>query len=141
MDLLWSSKFKTYSKNSYRPNNNKIVFCSCTWKPYKPTEDRGVYKSIDGGTTWKKVLYANDLSGAFEIVLDPNNSRVLYASTWRVQRTPSSLSSGGDGSDLWKSIDSGESWTKITNNSGFPTGIIGVIGVTVSPVNSERVGL
>ena len=85
------------------------------------------------------MLYANDLSGAFEIVLDPNNSRVLYASTWRVQSPPSSLSSGGDGSDLWKSIDSGESWTKITDNSGFPIGIIGVIGVTVSPVNSERV--
>ena len=121
------------------PNNNDIVYAAVLGNLYKPTQDRGVYKSIDGGTTWKKVLYANDLSGAFEIVLDPNNSRVLYASTWRVQRTPSSLSSGGDGSDLWKSIDSGESWTKITTNSGFPTGIIGVIGVTVSPVNSERV--
>ena len=121
------------------PNNNDIVYAAVLGNLYKPTQDRGVYKSIDGGTTWKKVLYANDLSGAFEIVLDPNNSRVLYASTWRVQRTPSSLSSGGDGSDLWKSIDSGESWTKITKNSGFPTGIIGVIGVTVSPVNSERV--
>ncbi len=121
------------------PNNNNIVYAAVLGNLYKPTEDRGVYKSIDGGTTWKKVLYVNDLSGAFEIVLDPNNSRVLYASTWRVQRTPSSLSSGGEGSDLWKSIDSGESWTKITTNSGFPTGIIGVIGVTVSPVNSERV--
>ena len=121
------------------PNNNDIVYAAVLGNLYKPTVDRGVYKSVDGGTTWKKVLYANDLSGAFEIVLDPNNSRVLYASTWRVQRTPSSLSSGGEGSDLWKSIDSGESWTKITTNSGFPTGIIGVIGVTVSPVNSERV--
>jgi hypothetical protein len=72
-------------------------------------------------------------------VLDPNNSRILYASTWRVQRTPSSLSSGGDGTDLWKSIDNGENWTKISANSGFPSGILGVIGVTVSPVNSERV--
>ena len=69
----------------------------------------------------------------------PNNSRILYASTWRVQRTSHSLSSGGEGSDLWKSVDSGESWIKITKNKGFPTGTIGVIGVTVSPVNSERV--
>ena len=89
--------------------------------------------------TWKKVLFANNLSGAFEIVMDPNNSRILYASTWRVQRTSHSLSSGGEGSDLWKSVDSGESWIKITKNKGFPTGTIGVIGVTVSPVNSERV--
>ena len=121
------------------PSNNDIVYAAVLGNLYKPTQDRGVYKSIDGGVTWKKVLYANDLSGAFEIVLDPNNSRVLYASTWRVQRTPSSLSSGGDGSDLWKSIDNGENWTKISTNSGFPSGILGVIGVTVSPVNSERV--
>ena len=71
--------------------------------------------------------------------MDPNNSRILYASTWRVQRTPSSLSSGGDGSDLWKSEDNGESWRKISTNSGFPKGILGVIGVTVAPVDSERV--
>ena len=71
--------------------------------------------------------------------MDPNNPRILYASTWRVQRTSHSLSSGGEGSDLWKSVDSGESWIKITKNNGFPTGTIGVIGVTVSPVNSERV--
>src|SRR5210317_74765 len=121
------------------PSNNDIVYAAVMGNLYKPTEDRGVYKSIDGGATWKKVLYANNLSGAFEIVLDPNNSRVVYASTWRVQRTPSSLSSGGDGSDLWKSIDNGENWTKISTNSGFPSGILGVIGVTVSPVNSERV--
>ena len=121
------------------PSNNNIVYAAVMGNLYKPTDDRGVYKSIDGGKNWKKVLYANNLSGAFEIVLDPNNSRVLYASTWRVQRTPSSLSSGGDGSDLWKSIDNGENWTKISTNSGFPSGILGVIGVTVSPVNSERV--
>ena len=121
------------------PSNNDIVYAAVMGNLYKPTDDRGVYKSVDGGKNWKKVLYANNLSGAFEIVLDPNNSRVLYASTWRVQRTPSSLSSGGDGSDLWKSIDNGENWTKISTNSGFPSGILGVIGVTVSPVNSERV--
>ena len=121
------------------PNNNDIVYAAVLGNLYKPTNDRGVYKSSDGGTTWKKVLFANNLSGAFEIVMDPNNSRILYASTWRVQRTPSSLSSGGDGSDLWKSEDSGESWRKISTNSGFPKGILGVIGVTVSPVDSERV--
>ncbi len=121
------------------PNDNNIVYAAVLGNIYKPTNDRGVYKSVDGGLTWKKVLFANNLSGAFEIVMDPNNPRILYASTWRVQRTSHSLSSGGEGSDLWKSIDSGESWIKISKNSGFPTGTIGVIGVTVSPVNSERV--
>ena len=121
------------------PSNNNIVYAAVLGNIYKPTNDRGVYKSVDGGLTWKKVLFANNLSGAFEIVMDPNNSRILYASTWRVQRTSHSLSSGGEGSDLWKSIDSGETWMKISENSGFPTGTIGVIGVTVSPVNSERV--
>ena len=121
------------------PNDNNIVYAAVLGNIYKPTNDRGVYKSVDGGLTWKKVLFANNLSGAFEIVMDPNNPRILYASTWRVQRTSHSLSSGGEGSDLWKSVDSGESWIKISKNSGFPTGTIGVIGVTVSPVNSERV--
>ena len=121
------------------PNNNDIVYAAVLGNLYKPTNDRGVYKSSDGGATWRKVLFANNLSGAFEIVMDPNNSRILYASTWRVQRTPSSLSSGGDGSDLWKSEDNGESWRKISTNSGFPKGILGVIGVAVSPVDSERV--
>ncbi|MEK9755975.1 MAG: glycosyl hydrolase [Bacteroidota bacterium] len=121
------------------PNDNDVVYAAVLGNIYKPTTDRGVYKSEDGGLNWKKVLYANDLSGAFELVIDPNNPRILYASTWRVQRTPYSLSSGGEGSDLWKSIDSGETWKKISKNNGFPTGILGVIGVTVSPVDSQRV--
>jgi len=121
------------------PNDNDIVYAAVLGNIYKPTSDRGVYKSEDGGLNWKKVLFTNDLSGAFELVIDPNNPRILYASTWRVQRTPYSLSSGGEGSDLWKSIDSGETWKKISKNNGFPTGILGVIGVTVSPVDSQRV--
>ena len=118
------------------PNDNNIVYAAVLGNIYKPTNDRGVYKSVDGGLTWKKVLFANNLSGAFEILMDPNNPRILYASTWRVQRTSHSLSSGGEGSDLWKSVDSGESGK--VSKKGFPTGTIGVIGVTVSPVNSER---
>ena len=71
--------------------------------------------------------------------MDPNNPRILYASTWNIQRTPYSLSSGGDGSALWKSTDSGESWKEISKNKGFPSDTLGIIGVTVSPVNSDRV--
>jgi photosystem II stability/assembly factor-like uncharacterized protein len=84
-------------------------------------------------------LFVNDHAGAVDLTLDPTNPRILYASTWRVQRTPYSLSSGGDGSALWKSTDSGETWTEISKNEGFPQDTLGIIGVTVSPKNSDRV--
>jgi photosystem II stability/assembly factor-like uncharacterized protein len=101
--------------------------------------DRGLYKSTDGGKNWRKVLFANDQSGVVDLMMDPSNPRIMYASTWRVQRTPYSLSSGGDGSALWKSTDSGETWSEISSNKGFPSGTLGIIGVTVSPVNNQRV--
>ncbi len=107
------------------PNNSGIVYAAVLGNIYKPDNNRGVYKSIDGGQTWKKTLYSNSMSGAVELVMDPNNSRILYASTWRLQRTPYSLSSGGKGSYLWKSTDAGETWTKISDNNGFVKGSLG----------------
>jgi photosystem II stability/assembly factor-like uncharacterized protein len=121
------------------PDNPDIVYAAVLGNIYKPTEARGVYKSTDGGQSWRQVLFVNDLSGAVDLTLDPTNPRILYASTWRVQRTPYSLSSGGEGSALWKSTDSGETWKEISTNKGFPEGTLGIIGVTVSPVNSQRV--
>ncbi|MFP2997816.1 glycosyl hydrolase [Spongiivirga sp. MCCC 1A20706] len=121
------------------PTNSDIVYAAVLGNIYKPTQDRGIYKSTDGGKSWRKTLFANDLAGAVDLTLDPNNPRIMYASTWRAQRTPYSLSSGGEGSALWKSTDSGETWKEISNNEGFAEGINGIIGVTVSPVNSERV--
>lgn len=121
------------------PTNHNIVYAGVLGNIYKPTEERGVYKSIDGGKTWKKTLFSNEHAGVVDLVMDPTNPRILYASTWRVQRTPYSLSSGGEGSALWKSTDSGETWTEISTKKGFPDGILGIIGVTVSPINSQRV--
>ncbi len=121
------------------PQNPDIVYAAVLGNIYKPTQDRGIYKSTDGGETWKKTLFVNDQSGAVDLTLDPNNPRILYASTWRAKRTPYSLSSGGDGSALWKSTDSGETWFEISKNKGFPKDTLGIIGVTVSPKNSERV--
>jgi photosystem II stability/assembly factor-like uncharacterized protein len=139
----WNSsglvKSRHVSRIAVHPKNNNIVFAAVLGNIYKPTNDRGVYKSIDGGKTWKKTLFTNDQAGAVDLILDPNNPRILYASTWRIQRTPYSLSSGGDGSALWKSTDSGETWKEISKNEGFPTGTLGIIGVTVSPKNSERI--
>jgi len=121
------------------PDNPDVVFAAVLGNIYKPTEERGIYKSTDGGASWRKVLFANEQAGAVDLTFDPNNPRILYASTWRVQRTPYSLSSGGDGSALWKSTDSGETWSEISKNEGFPEGTLGIMGVTVSPVNSQRV--
>ena len=120
------------------PVDHNIVYAAVLGNIYKPAQDRGVYKSTDGGKTWRKTLYANDQAGAVDLVLDPNNPRILYASTWRVQRTPYSLSSGGEGSALWKSTDAGETWEEISKNEGFPKDTLGIIGVTVSPKNSDR---
>ena len=121
------------------PGNPDIVYAAVLGNIYKPTLDRGIYKSIDGGATWRKTLFVNDMAGAVDLIMDPNNPRILYASTWRAQRTPYSLSSGGEGSALWKSTDSGETWNEISKNEGFPKDTLGIIGVTVSPKNSERV--
>ena len=121
------------------PKDHNIIYAAVLGNIYKPTQDRGVYKSTDGGKNWRKTLFVNDQAGAVDLVLDPNNPRIMYASTWRAKRTPYSLSSGGAGSALWKSTDSGESWTEISKNEGFPKDTLGIIGVTVSPKNSERV--
>ena len=87
------------------PKNPDIVFAGVMGDLYKSSEERGVYKSIDGGKTWNRKLFANKDAGVVDLILDPNNSRVLYATTWNVRRTPYSLSSGGEGSALWKSTD------------------------------------
>ncbi|WP_299121018.1 glycosyl hydrolase [uncultured Winogradskyella sp.] len=121
------------------PTNHNIVYAGVLGNIYKPTQERGVYKSTDGGKTWRKILFSNAHAGVVDLIMDPTNPRVLYASTWRVQRTPYSLSSGGEGSALWKSTDSGETWTEISTKKGFPEGTLGIIGVTVSPLNSQRV--
>ena len=121
------------------PINPDIVYAAVLGNIYKPTVERGVYKSTDGGKNWKKVLYSNADSGAVELVMDPTNPRVLYASTWRVNRTPYSLNSGGEGSALWKSTDEGQNWEEISLNEGFASGILGIMGVTVSPINPQKV--
>tara|TARA_R110000765_G_scaffold27827_2_gene67359 strand:- start:3199 stop:6342 length:3144 start_codon:yes stop_codon:yes gene_type:complete len=121
------------------PTDYNTVYAAVLGDIYKPTKDRGVYKSTDGGKNWKQVLFVNEQAGAVDLTIDPNNPRILYASTWHAQRTPYSLISGGDGSALWKSMDSGETWKEISKNEGFPKDTLGIIGVAVSPKNSERV--
>ena len=132
-------KSRHVSRIVIHPTNNNIVYAGVLGNIYKPTNERGIYKSIDGGKTWRKTLFANEQAGAVDLILDPNNPRILFASTWRIQRTPYSLSSGGKGSALWKSTDSGETWKEISKNEGFPKDTLGIIGVTVSPKNSQHI--
>lgn len=121
------------------PQNPDIVYASVMGDLFKSSEERGIYRSKDGGDTWEKVLYVNEDAGGCDLVFDPNNPRIMFASTWRIRRTPYSLESGGEGSALWKSTDGGDTWTDISANKGFPKGPWGIVGVSVSPVNSERV--
>ena len=132
-------KSRHISRMAIHPDDHNTVYAAVMGNIYKPTPERGVYKTVDGGKSWKKILFSNDHSGAVDFILDPNNPRIMYASTWRIQRTPYSLSSGGEGSALWKSADSGDTWKEISKNKGFPTDTLGIIGVTVSPKNSQRV--
>ncbi len=107
------------------PKNPDLVYAAVLGDLFKPTEERGVYRSVDGGKNWKRILFANADAGAVDLVLDPNNARILYASTWRIRRTPYSLESGGEGSALWKSMDGGDTWTNISKNEGLPKGHLG----------------
>ena len=120
------------------PQNPDIVFAAAIGDIYKSGTERGVFKSIDGGDNWKKVLFANKDAGACDLVIDPGNHRIMYASTWNVRRTPHSFSSGGKGSALWKSIDGGDNWSNISAKAGLPKGKWGISGIAVSPVNSDR---
>jgi photosystem II stability/assembly factor-like uncharacterized protein len=121
------------------PKDHNTVYAAVLGNIYKPTADRGIYKSTDGGKTWNKKLFVNENAGFVDLIMDATNPRILYASSWNIRRTPYSLSSGGEGSALWKSTDSGETWTEISKNEGFAEGILGNIGVTVSPVKNNIV--
>src|SRR5450759_1467659 len=122
------------------PKNPDIVWVAAVGHLFGPNQERGIYKTIDGGKTWKKVLFSDKQSGSIDLVMEPGNPSVLYASTWTVLRTPYSLEIGGIGSALWKSIDGGETWQKLNDKKGFPgKTVIGNIGIAVSASNPERV--
>lgn len=120
------------------PRNPDIVWAAVVGHLFGPNTERGVYKTTDGGKTWKRTLFVNDQTGASDLVLDPSDPSVLYAGTWRVIRTPYSLESGGEGSGLWKSTDGGETWTSLTTAKGLPKGVWGIVGVAVAPSNPDK---
>lgn len=119
------------------PRNSDLVYVAALGHVFGPNEERGVFRSKDGGATWEKVLYVNEKTGAVDLVMDPTNPRILYAAFWQVQRTPYSLISGGEGSGLWKSTDGGDTWRLLTKD--LPEGIKGRIGVAASGAKPGRV--
>ena len=127
------------SKIRIHPKDPSIVFVAA-FGPYGvPHEQRGVFKSTDGGKTWRRVLYKTPQTPAVDLWIDRRNPQVVFAAMWEAFRKEYTMSSGGPSSGLFKSTDGGETWTDITRNPGLPTGLIGRIGVSVSGADSNRV--
>jgi photosystem II stability/assembly factor-like uncharacterized protein len=121
------------------PTNPDVVYVAALGHPSAPNDDRGVFKTEDGGKTWKKILFRDGKTGAIDLAMDRNNPKVLYAAMWEAYRVSWQASSGGPGSGLFKSVDGGENWTELTKNPGMPKGIIGRIGVAVAGTDSSRI--
>ncbi|MCU0648066.1 MAG: glycosyl hydrolase [Gemmatimonadaceae bacterium] len=137
------------SKIRIHPTNPQVVFVAAFGKYSVPSAERGVFKSTDGGATWRKVLFRDDRTGAVDIAIDPKNPSIVYAALWEAYRKEYQMSSGGPGSGLFKSTDGGDTWTELTRNPGMPSGMIGKIGVAVgakgdrvyAQVENEKGGL
>ncbi|MFZ1806829.1 MAG: hypothetical protein WAU36_06400 [Cyclobacteriaceae bacterium] len=128
-------KSERISSIEINPNNTQEMYVGVLGALWGDSEERGVYKSTDGGATWNKILYVNTTTGCSDIIMDPKNPNILYASMWEFRRTGWSFSSGGVNSALYKSTDGGKNWNKIHN--GFPTGKLGRIALAVAPSNSS----
>lgn len=120
------------------PTDPNIIYVAALGRVYGPSPNRGVYKSSDGGLSWSLVLKGADLAGAVDLAMDPANPDVLLAAIWDGWRTASMLNSGGPNSKLYKSVDGGKTWTDLSRSSGMPTGVLGRIGVSISPADPNR---
>ncbi|MEM1336499.1 MAG: glycosyl hydrolase [Bacteroidota bacterium] len=127
------------SRIRIHPTNPELVYVAAIGNLWKPNTTRGVYRSKDGGKNWEKILYESDKAGAGDLILDPNNPRILYAATWEMKRNGYRMDSGGPDSKMYKSTDGGDTWTDISKYSGLPKGVWGIVGIAVSPVDSNRV--
>lgn len=130
---------QTVSRVRIHPTNPDIVYAAVLGHPFGPNEERGVFKTTDGGKSWNKILYKGPKAGAADLIIDPNNPEIIYASIWEVYRKPWKMWGGGGASGFFKSVDGGKSWEELTNRPGLPEAPIGKVGITVSPIDSNRV--
>ena len=121
------------------PGNPDLVYVAALGHAFGHNEQRGVYRSKDGGETWDRVLFKSERAGAIDLSMDPHNPRVVYASLWETLRQPWKLTSGGPDSGIYKSVDGGDTWTELTANPGLPDGLKGRIGVAASPAKRDLV--
>ena len=119
------------------PRDPEVVFVAALGHPFGKNEERGVYRSRDGGESWEKVLFLSDSVGAVDLSMNPHNPREVYAGMWRAERKPWTLIDAASEGGVYKTTDGGDTWSKLTN--GLPTGLTGRIAVTVSPANPSRV--
>lgn len=121
------------------PRDPDRVFVAAMGHAFGPNSERGVFRSTNGGTTWSRVLFLDDSTGAIDLAMDPSNPRILYAAMWKFQRFPWGMNQGGGKTGIYKSTDGGDSWTALTDNAGLPTRPLGRIGLAVSPARPSRI--
>ena len=127
------------SKIRVHPSNPDVVFVADFGRYGIASDERGIYKSADGGKNWKRVLFRDNKTGGVDVEIDRRNPNVMFAALWEAYRVEYQMSSGGPGSGLFKSTDGGETWREITRNSGLPSGLVGKISIGISGADSNRV--
>ena len=125
------------AKIRVHPTNPDLLYAAVIGNPFGPSADRGVFRSRDGGASWQKIFFVSAKTGVADLAMDPTNPRVLYAAAWTGQRLPWTIISGSAESGLYKSTDGGDSWVKLSG--GLPSGVVGKIGIAISPANPDRV--
>ena len=127
------------SRVRINPDNPDVVYVGALGHVFGPNKERGVYRTTDGGKTWKNILFRNDSTGVADMIMDPSNPKIIYVTFWQAGRKPWLLVSGGPHSAIFKTIDGGDTWKEITRNPGLPqSGMLGAIGITVSPAKPSR---
>jgi photosystem II stability/assembly factor-like uncharacterized protein len=130
---------RNIGKVRVHPQDPDIAYVAALGHAHGPNPERGIFRTRDGGKTWRKVLSRGPKAGGIDISIDPTNPRIVYAALWEAIRRPHQLISGGDGSGLFRSTDGGDTWTEISRNRGLPKGVLGKISVAVAPARPERV--